>query len=59
MGQQEHERVDQEWLACAHKEAEDGFAELDRGEGIPGTAAEHLARINAAVRDLAARRTDK
>jgi hypothetical protein len=46
-----------EWLAHARKEAEDGFAELDRGEGVPGTAAEHMARIDAAVRARIARRT--
>jgi len=47
---QERERIEQEWLAHARKEAEDGFAALDRGEGVPGTAAEHMARIDAAVR---------
>ncbi len=46
-----------EWLAYARKEAEDGFAELDRGEGILGTAAEHMTRIDAAVRARAARCT--
>ncbi|HSJ99934.1 MAG TPA: hypothetical protein VK932_01790 [Kofleriaceae bacterium] len=46
-----------EWLAHARKEAEDGFAELDRGEGILGTAAEHMARIDAAVRARVTRRT--
>jgi hypothetical protein len=51
---QERDRADEEWLAYARKEAEDGFAELDRGEGICGTTAEHMARIDAAVR---ARRT--
>ena len=47
---QERERTEQEWLTHARKEAEDGFAVLDRGEGVPGTAAEHMARIGAAVR---------
>jgi Arc/MetJ-type ribon-helix-helix transcriptional regulator len=46
---QERDQADQEWLAYARKEAEDGFAELDRGEGIAGTTAEHMARIDAAV----------
>jgi Arc/MetJ-type ribon-helix-helix transcriptional regulator len=50
---QERDRAEQEWLAYARREAEDGFAELDRGEGIHGTAAEHMARIDAAVRSRA------
>jgi Arc/MetJ-type ribon-helix-helix transcriptional regulator len=53
---QERDRADHEWLAHAQQEAEDGFAALDRGEGIPGTAAEHMARIEAALRDRADRR---
>lgn len=51
---QERDRTEQEWLAHTREEAEDGFAALDRGEGIRGTAAEHMARIDAAMR---ARRT--
>jgi antitoxin ParD1/3/4 len=47
---QEREHADQEWLVYARKEAEEGFAEIDRGEGRRGTAAEHMARIDAAVR---------
>jgi Arc/MetJ-type ribon-helix-helix transcriptional regulator len=34
------DQADQEWLAYARTEAENGFAALDRGEGIRGTAAE-------------------
>ena len=56
---QERDRADQEWLAYARKEAEDGFAELDRGEGILGTAAEHMAQIDAAMRARADQRTGK
>lgn len=56
---QERDRSDQEWLAYARKEAEDGFAELDRGEGIRGTVAEHMARLDAAVRARSAQRTGK
>ena len=56
---QERDRADQEWLAYARREAEEGFAELDRGEGIRGTAAEHMARIDAAVRARVAQRTGK
>lgn len=41
----------EEWLADARKEAAEGFAELDRGEGISGTVDEHMARIDAAVRE--------
>ena len=61
MGQasQEQDRTEQEWLAYARQEAEDGFAALDRGEGICGTTAEHMARIDAAVRARAAQRTRK
>ena len=47
---QERDRADQEWLRHARQEAEDGFTALDRGEGVRGTAAEHLARIDDAVR---------
>lgn len=54
---EERDRADQEWLRHTRQEAEDGFAALDRGEGRPGTAAEHLARIDGAVRDRAAGRT--
>jgi Arc/MetJ-type ribon-helix-helix transcriptional regulator len=46
----ERDQRDEEWLDHARRETADGFAELDRGEGIPGTADEHLARIDAAVR---------
>jgi hypothetical protein len=37
---------DPEWLAYARKEAADGFAELDRGEGILATVDEHMAAID-------------
>jgi antitoxin ParD1/3/4 len=47
---QEREQAEQDWLAYARKEAAEGFAELDRGEGISGTVDEHMARIDAAVR---------
>jgi Arc/MetJ-type ribon-helix-helix transcriptional regulator len=45
------ERVDaeKEWLAYARKEAEDAFAELDRGESIRGTPMELMALIDAEV----------
>jgi Arc/MetJ-type ribon-helix-helix transcriptional regulator len=45
------ERVDaeKEWLAYARKEAEDAFAELDRGESIRGTPMELMASIDAEV----------
>ncbi|HWO21194.1 MAG TPA: Uma2 family endonuclease [Kofleriaceae bacterium] len=48
-----------EWLDYVRKEAEDGFAELDRGEGIVRTPAEHMAQIDAVVRARAAQRTRK
>lgn len=50
------DRNEQEWLAYAQAEAQDGFAALDRGEGIRGTAGEHMARISAAVQARAADR---
>lgn len=56
---QERDRADQEWLAYARQEAEDGFAELDRGEGIVGTPAEHMAQIDAIVRARVAQRSGK
>jgi Arc/MetJ-type ribon-helix-helix transcriptional regulator len=56
---QECDEADEEWLALARKEAEDGFAELDRGEGISATTAEHLSGIDAAVRARAAERAGK
>ena len=46
---QECDRADREWLAYARGEAEEGFAELDRGEGILASPAEHMDRIDAAV----------
>ena len=56
---QARDEADQEWLAHARREAESGFAALDQGEGIRGTADEHMARIDAAVRARAASRSDK
>lgn len=56
---QERDAADQEWLAYARQAAEDGFAGLDRGEGIRGTAAEHMARIDDAVRARVAERSRK
>ena len=56
---QARDEADQEWLVYARSEAENGFAELDRGEGIRGTADEHMGRIDAAVRARAATRTGK
>jgi len=50
---QERDEVDHQWLDYARHEAEKGFAELDRGDGIAGTVDEHMARIDAAVRALA------
>jgi Arc/MetJ-type ribon-helix-helix transcriptional regulator len=56
---QERDQADQEWLAGARKEAENGFAALDGDEGIRGTVDEHMARIDAAVRARAAARAGK
>jgi len=54
---QARDEADREWLAHARSDAESGFAELDRGEGIRGTADEHMARIDAAVSARAVTRT--
>lgn len=56
---QERDRADQEWLADARCEAADGFAALDRGEGVRSTVAELMARIDAGVHARAAERTGK
>jgi hypothetical protein len=48
-----------EWLDDARAEAEHGVAELDRGEGIRGTVAELMARIDVAVRTRAAERAGR
>lgn len=56
---QQRDEADQEWLAYARREAESGFAALDRHEGIRATVAEHMARIDAAVRARAAARAGK
>ena len=55
----ERAQAEQEWLAYARKEAAEGFAELDRGEGISGTVDEHMARIDAAVRERIAEHSAK
>lgn len=44
------DEADRDWIAYARRESDAGFAALDRGEGIQGTADEHMARIDAAVR---------
>jgi Arc/MetJ-type ribon-helix-helix transcriptional regulator len=46
---QERAAAEQEWLAFAQREAADGFAALDRGEGLSGTAGQHMSRIDLAV----------
>jgi Arc/MetJ-type ribon-helix-helix transcriptional regulator len=55
----EREQREEEWLVHAREEATEAFAELDRGEGIRGTADEHLARIDVAVRARIAEHADK
>jgi Arc/MetJ-type ribon-helix-helix transcriptional regulator len=55
----ERAEAEKEWLAYARNEATEGFAELDRGEGISGTVDEHMARIDAAVRSRVAERSAK
>ena len=56
---QARDQADQEWLLDARREAENGFAAIDRGEGIRGTVDEHMARIDAAVRARTDERTGK
>jgi Arc/MetJ-type ribon-helix-helix transcriptional regulator len=51
---QQRQQDEQDWLAYARDETAEGFAELDRGEGvIAGTPDEIMAQIRA---DVAARR---
>jgi Arc/MetJ-type ribon-helix-helix transcriptional regulator len=47
----ERDEAARDWLAYAQQEAADGFAELDRGEGIKGTVDEHMARIDRGLGD--------
>jgi len=51
----ERAEAEREWLDYAREQAANGFAELDRGEGVAGTPDELMARIDAQV----ARRTQK
>jgi Arc/MetJ-type ribon-helix-helix transcriptional regulator len=55
----EREAADEQWLDAARKEAAEGFAELDRGEGISMTATEHITRIDAVARARASERASK
>ena len=50
---QERDQAEHEWLADARREAEDGFAALDRGEGVRGSVDDLMARVDAAVRTRA------
>ena len=49
----ERDQAEAEWLADARRDAEDGFAALDRGEGVRGSVDELMARVDAAVRTRA------
>ncbi len=46
----ERQQAEQDWLAYARHEAEDGFAALDRGEGIRTTPDALIARLDSEVR---------
>ena len=50
---QERDQAEHEWLADARKQADDGFAALDRGEGVRGSVDDLMARIDVAVRTRA------
>jgi Arc/MetJ-type ribon-helix-helix transcriptional regulator len=50
---QERDQAEQEWLADARKQADDGFAALDRGEGVRCSVDDVMARIDVAVRTRA------
>lgn len=52
---EEQEAQRQQWIAFLRREAADGFAELDRGEGIGGTPAEIMTSIRAEVTRMAGR----
>jgi hypothetical protein len=50
---QERDQAEHERLADARREAEDGFAALDRGESVRGSVDDLMARVDAAVRTRA------
>ena len=52
---QEREQAHAEYIAYLRNEAENGFAELERGEGIRGTPGEIMASVRAQADKLAAR----
>ena len=53
------EQNEQDWLDYARAEATNGFAELDKGLVVQGTADEHIARIDRAARARIAERAAK
>jgi hypothetical protein len=42
----QQQRRESDWLAYARKEAAEGFAALDRGEGILATVDENMAAVD-------------
>jgi Arc/MetJ-type ribon-helix-helix transcriptional regulator len=50
---QQRDQAEHEWLAEARRQADDGFAALDRGEGVRGAVADLMTRVDAAVRTRA------
>jgi Arc/MetJ-type ribon-helix-helix transcriptional regulator len=47
---QQRDQAEHDWLVDARGEADDGFAALDRGAGVPGAAADLMARVDVTVR---------
>ena len=47
---QQRDQAEHDWLVEARGEADDGFASLDRGEGVRGVVADVMARVDVAVR---------
>jgi predicted transcriptional regulator len=50
---------ERDWLEYARREAADGFAALDRGEGVRSTPDEFIARLERDARALVAVRQSK
>jgi Arc/MetJ-type ribon-helix-helix transcriptional regulator len=55
----QREQDEEDWLAYARREAAEGFAELDDGQGILGTVDEHMARVQRAAQVRIAERAAK
>jgi Arc/MetJ-type ribon-helix-helix transcriptional regulator len=50
---QQCDQAEHDWLVEAQREAHDGFAELDRCDGVRGDVADLMARVDVAARTRA------